>query len=149
MNKKQLRLVIGISIILLTIIALSFLKLGGNIVYFYTPSEAYAEGVKIQDKVIRIGGMVQENSREWDGDNLNLSFQLTDYKGHDIMVDYIGSPPDLFKEGQGVVVEGYYQHDAKKFAAKKLMVKHSEEYQMPDAEHSIDKELLQKSIFKD
>ena len=60
-----------------------------------------------------------------------------------------GTPPDMFKEGQGVVVEGRISTDGQSLAARNLMVKHSEEYKKPGAEHSsMDKELLEKSLFK-
>ena len=39
---------------------------------------------------------------------------------------YQGTKPDMFKEGQGVVVEGRW--DGEVFVASQLLVKHSEEY---------------------
>jgi cytochrome c-type biogenesis protein CcmE len=54
----------------------------------------------------------------------------------------------MFKENSGVVVEGRIDAAGKKMVSQRLMVKHSEEYKKPDAHHSVDKELLEKSIFK-
>ena len=57
----------------------------------------------------------------------------------------------MFKENQGVVVEGKLDNvNASSMTSKKLMVKHSEEYKIPDKHQmSKEKELLEKSIFKD
>ena len=45
---------------------------------------------------------------------------------------YSGVKPDLFREGQGVVVEGRMR--GKRFEAIQLLVKHSEEYTV-ETEH--------------
>jgi cytochrome c-type biogenesis protein CcmE len=55
----------------------------------------------------------------------------------------------MFKQGQGVVVEGKIDPTGLSMSSKSLMVKHSEEYQKPDAHHSQEAELLKKSIFKE
>ena len=52
-----------------------------------------------------------------------------------------------FKEGQGVVVEGRLKGTGE-IQSRTLMVKHSEEYKKPDSKHSMDKQLLEESIFK-
>jgi len=75
---------------------------------------------------------------------------ISDLKGHEIKVSHKGTPPDMFKEGQGVVVEGILSPDGKSVKSRRLMVKHSEEYKKPgDHAGTPNKELLEKSIFKD
>ena len=54
----------------------------------------------------------------------------------------------MFKEGQGVVVEGWWKGSDQPFKAKNLMVKHSEEYRAPDDGSSIDKNSIRESLFK-
>jgi cytochrome c-type biogenesis protein CcmE len=146
--KKNKGIWIGLALSALILLGISVLQLQGNLVYFYTPSEAFAKGAEVGNRTIRIGGMVKKGTKIWSPENLDLRFVVTDYKGHEIATRYNGTPPDLFKEGQGVVIEGKLDTVQKSFQARKLMVKHSEEYQKPNAEHSIDKELLKKSIFK-
>ena len=147
-HKKQ-RWIAGLIIIGATIFALSWVQLSNNLVYFYTPEEAYAKGAELTNKLIRVGGMVQQGSIVKNGEQVKLNFILTDFNNHDFDVEYLGTPPDMFKEMQGVVVEGRMEFDNKKLIAQKLMVKHSEEYKKPGDGHSTDKEMLQKSLFKD
>ena len=54
----------------------------------------------------------------------------------------------MFKEGQGVVVEGRIDETGKVMISKSLMVKHSEEYKKPDDHSSMNKALLEESLFK-
>lgn len=147
-NVKRRKWIIGCTIIAATVLGLSFLTLQGNSVYFYTPNEAFAKAGALQSSEIRVGGMVKGDSVQWDRKTLKLNFVLSDLKGQEIAVDHVGTPPDLFKENSGVVVEGRISGDGKSFLATKLMVKHSEEYRKPDGSFSMDKDLLQKSIFK-
>ena len=151
MNRKTKRLkwTVGVSIIACTVIALSFVTLQGNSVFFYTPSEAIEKAATLQKSEMRVGGMVEANSMKWDRKTLDLQFVLSDMKGKTMNVAYKGTPPDLFKENSGVVVEGNIDIEGKNFLATKLMVKHSEEYRKPDGSFSMDRELLEKSLFKD
>ena len=82
------------------------LNFGDNVVYFYTPSEVVEKAPKIQFNTIKVGGMVKTGSIKWDPENLKLSFILSNLKGIDIEVNHSGTPPDMFKENAGVIVEG-------------------------------------------
>lgn len=141
--------IIGALVIVAVIIALSLLELGDNIVYFYTPQEVFAAELDVRGKNIKIGGMVKVGSVSKDITNMQLQFTMTDFKGHDIVVHHRGTPPDLFKEGQGVVAEGYFDVQKQSMQAHTLMVKHSEEYRVPHDHAVQDKELLIKSILGD
>ena len=55
---------------------------------------------------------------------------------------YKGAVSDLFKEDQGVVVRGIFQGDT--FHASELIVKHSEEYNVPKTQADM-KNLLRQS----
>ena len=59
-----------------------------------------------------------------------IEFIVTDFN-HSIKVNYIGILPDLFKEEQGVVVEGFLQNK-KVFNARKVLAKHDENYIPPE-----------------
>jgi cytochrome c-type biogenesis protein CcmE len=150
MMKKGLpfKWIIGGGVILVGAMAVSNLKFSDNVVYFYTPQEAFAKAAEIDDKTIKVGGMVKTGTVDWRPDELALNFIMTDMQGIDIAVSHKGTPPDMFKENAGVVVEGRIEADGKKMVSQRLMVKHSEEYKTPDAQHSVDKELLEKSMFK-
>lgn len=138
---------VGIAIIGLSVVGISLTQINATVVYFYTPDEAVAQAEQLSKKVIKVGGMVTPSSVEWKAQTLDLKFVVSDLKGADIAVAYRGAPPDMFKEGQGVVVEGSLAPDGKSMSARKLLVKHSEEYKKPgDHAQSMNKELLQRSI---
>lgn len=148
MSKLPMKWLIGGAVILVAGLAISSLKLGDNVVYFYTPDEAQAKAAELENKTIKLGGMVKAGSVDWKPETLDLNFVVWDMKGHEIKVAHKGVPPDMFKEQSGVVVEGRLNATGDTIVSQRLMVKHSEEYKKPDAQHSVDKALLEKSIFK-
>jgi cytochrome c-type biogenesis protein CcmE len=99
-------------------------------VYYITPSELKAKGGTVSDRSLRLGGMVVPGSLHWEPQTLKLTFRLTDGK-EEIPVEHTGSPPDLFKEGAGAVVEGKCL-DGGLFQSSMIMAKHSEEYTPPE-----------------
>ncbi|MCX6118969.1 MAG: cytochrome c maturation protein CcmE [Proteobacteria bacterium] len=141
---------IGIAVIAGAIVAVAMTQINANTVYFYTPEEVSAKSQELSSKVIKVGGMVIAGSVDWKAEDLDLSFTMTDLKNHEIRVNHKGTPPDMFKEGQGVVVEGTISADGKSMKSRKLLVKHSEEYKKQgDHSQGVSKELLEKSMFKD
>ena len=114
------------------VIAFGWLIYGGldsNVVYFLTPKELLAKGAEGYDKPMRLGGQVKPGSVVWDDQKLDLRFAVTDGTG-EIKVQSKGAPPQMFKDGQGVVVEGRYGPDGV-FQSTSVMVKHSNEYKAP------------------
>jgi cytochrome c-type biogenesis protein CcmE len=107
--------------------------LGSNVVYFLTPSEIVAKGEKVIDSPVRLGAEVLPGSVKWNAEKLDLRFVMTDLKTQ-IEVHSTGAPPQMFRDGQGVVVEGKLGRDGV-FQATNLMVKHSNEYKAPPAGH--------------
>ena len=140
---------IGTLVIVTTIICLCFLSLDQYAVYFFTPKEAVAKAFKLDQQVIRVGGMVKGQSVQWRPKELSLKFVLSDLKQTNIDVVYEGAPPDMFKENSGVVVEGLLDKQGKHFTARRLFVKHSEEYLVPSEHQKLDSSRIQKSIIKD
>ncbi len=137
--KTTYKFLIGGSIIFLAIIALSLQTLEEKTVFFYTPAELIEKGTTLKSQTIRVGALVEQGSIQWEPRTLNLSFQITDQMPVPsqvvstsllIPVKYQGAKPDMFKEGQGVVVEGKW--DGETFHASQLLVKHSEEYTIAD-----------------
>ena len=112
-------------------------------VFFYTPSEVLENPTEFEQKTIRIGALVQRGSVDWNAQAIKLSFKISEDEVNSIPVYYAGVKPDLFREGQGVVVEG--KMNGPRFEASQLLVKHSEEYTV-DTEHKKSKEEYYKSI---
>lgn len=99
-----------------------------NMLYFMTPSEVLAH--HHYNRQLRLGGLVEKNSVIKEVASLTTRFVITD-KTTTIPVSYIGIVPDLFREGQGVIVEGKLQEDGH-FKADLLLAKHDENYMPPD-----------------
>ena len=111
-----------------------------NIVFFYTPTELIEKKISLGVK-IRIGGYVKESSFKKKSLN-KYEFKITDNK-NDLLVFYEGMLPDLFREGQGAVIEGIINNQ-NNISASKVYAKHDENY-MPA---SIKKELEKNNQWK-
>jgi cytochrome c-type biogenesis protein CcmE len=96
-----------------------------------TPAELVAKGADIHDAPVRLGGQVKAGSVQWNADALDLRFELTDGTA-DVFVHSKGAPPQMFRDGMGVVVEGRLTRDGV-FQSTNLMVMHSNEYRAPDS----------------
>jgi len=90
---------------------------------------------------VRIGGFVKKNSIINKGNN-SYNFIITDNK-NEVLVEYIGLLPDLFKEEQGVVIEGKLKFNFT-IHAFTVFAKHDENY-MPA---SIQKQLQNNQYWK-
>jgi cytochrome c-type biogenesis protein CcmE len=112
---------------------IAFGNLEKNIVYYWSPSETLAHGEKAYGAPIRLGGIVQKNSIQWDAAHTKLTFRVADGMEPNATSLVVASdqvPPAMFREGIGVVVEGTID-GSKTFTAQRLMVKHSNEYRPP------------------
>jgi cytochrome c-type biogenesis protein CcmE len=96
-----------------------------NLVFFYSPSDLKTKAVP-QGRMLRIGGLVEEASVKRAGDGKSITFRITDGNVA-VPVTYIGALPDLFREGQGVVVEGRLDGSGEVRAAS-VLAKHDERY---------------------
>jgi cytochrome c-type biogenesis protein CcmE len=108
-------------------------NMGENLVYYWKPSEMLAQGDKAYGATIRLGGVVVPGSVQWNTEHTALSFQVADT--HDpaaakVTVRATETPPQMFREGIGVVVEGTFQQN-QEFKTNRLMVNHSNEYRAP------------------
>ena len=134
-KKVKLRFLFLSFIIL--IIALSIFlilkSLEENVVYFISPSEIKSLSEINNNKKIRVGGMVKEDSIKMDQNTIN--FVITDFK-NEINVTYSGAIPNLFAEGKGVVAEGFL-NDRNYLKAKKILAKHDENYMPPEVSEAL------------
>ncbi len=141
----------AIAALVVVVGALGYLMYGGveeNLVYFLTPNELVAKGEKAIDRPVRLGGQVVPGSVQWNADALDLRFKVTD-GAKEVVVHSTGAPPQMFRAGIGVVVEGKYGRSGV-FESHSLMVKHSNEYRAPtpgDSAHParLDKTLIRSS----
>ena len=121
---QRLLLILLTLVIILSAVLLILYNTSENVSYFYTPSEIEKSEIII-DKIIRIGGFVENDSFNKISSS-NFEFRITDEKTS-ILVTYNGILPDLFREGQGAVIEGAFV-DNKVFNATNVFAKHDENY---------------------
>ena len=100
-----------------------------NVVFFLTPQELLAKGDDGIGVPVRLGGLVKPGTVKWDAQTLDLRFTVTDGE-KDMQVHSTGAPPQMFRDGMGVIVEGRVAQTGV-FLASGLMVKHSNEYNPP------------------
>jgi cytochrome c-type biogenesis protein CcmE len=119
----------GVAIIVAVFAWLLFGGLEKNVVFFLTPQELLAKGNEGVGVPVRLGGLVKPGSVKWDAQALDLRFTVTD-GAREMPVHSTGAPPQMFRDGMGVVVEGRVGANGV-FEATNLMVKHSNEYRAP------------------
>lgn len=103
-----------------------------HIVFFFTPSQLDGQSLEPKQR-IRLGGLVEGGSVVQEGKDLH--FSVTD-NAASLPVEYEGLPPALFREGQGVVAEGYVNENGI-FHAERLLAKHDENYMPPELAKAI------------
>jgi cytochrome c-type biogenesis protein CcmE len=134
-RRKRLGIILFIATGLSVAIGLTLYALSQNIDLFYTPTQV-AQGEVAAGQRIRIGGMVREGSVVSADDSLAVEFVATDYV-HDVPIFHEGILPDLFREGQGIVVEGSLD-PAGVFQASRVLAKHDENYMSPEVKAALD-----------
>lgn len=112
---------------------ISWGNIGENLVYYWTPSEMLAQGDKAFGPTVRLGGVVEPASIVWNAAHTSLDFKVADNKEPNaptvpVACDQV--PPQMFREGIGVVVEGTFAKSGT-FKSNRLMVSHSNEYRPP------------------
>ena len=111
----------------------AFGNMGKNLVFYWTPGEMLAQGSKAYGPTIRLGGVVQPGSLHWDAAKTHLTFRVADSDkpgAASVLVQSRETPPQMFRERIGVVVEGTFD-GSQTFSSSRLMVNHSNEYRAP------------------
>lgn len=131
---KRIALILGALAALGLIAAFVLNALNDNLAFFYSPTDV-KDGKAPQNKVFRIGGLVQNGTLTRQPDGVTMAFVVTDTI-HDIPVRYKGILPDLFQEGKGVVAQGKLGEDGI-FTANEVLAKHDENYMPPEAAKAV------------
>lgn len=117
--------------------------IGQNLVYYWGPSDLQAAGDKAVGATVRLGGLVAEDSIVYGDGVSSLDFDVMDGKSR-VHVKARGVPPQMFRDGIGVVVEGTMTR-AGYFEGRKLMVSHDNEYRAPGDAKPVDVKALMRS----
>ena len=115
-------------------VALVLVAFEENVVFFFSPTEVL-EKAPPPGQRLRIGGLVEEGSVDRSGGTV-VKFRITDL-ANTVAVSYEGLLPDLFREGQGVVVQGHLEGAV--FRADEVLAKHDENYMPPEVAEALKK----------
>ena len=141
-GKKRVALALGACAFAGGLLYLVVGGIGKNLVYYWGPTEVLAAGPEAKGASIRLGGLVEKGSIVKGGGS-NLRFSVTDGK-KSVPVRCTSVPPQMFREGIGVVVEGTVASDGV-FESHRLMVSHGNEYRAPGDPASVDLKKLMES----
>lgn len=97
-----------------------------GMVFFMPPTDLLTKSPG-PDQRLRVGGMVVEGSVVR-GQGRDVRFAVTDHES-EVEIVFAGVLPDLFKEGEGAVAEGYWRNG--RFEAHEVLAKHDETYMPP------------------
>lgn len=123
-------------------IGLMVFALSENINLFYPPSKL-ANGDAPDNVNIRGGGCVVPGSVERSKTDLSVRFSLTDGVSN-VPVVFSGILPDLFSEGEAVVVNGKML--AGVFQAEQVLAKHDENYTPPEVADAVAQANAEKGV---
>lgn len=124
---------VGIGLGLLAFAAFLVLSaLEDSVVFFHSPTDVAEKGIA-PDRRLRLGGLVEVGSLDR-SEGTQVHFRVTDLN-RAIPVTFTGVLPDLFREGQGVVVEGHLQENV--FVADQVLAKHDENYMPPEVANAL------------
>ncbi|TVQ55698.1 MAG: cytochrome c maturation protein CcmE [Rhodobacteraceae bacterium] len=126
-KKRRIALLAAAAVLMSSATALAVVAFRDSMVYFMPPTDMLASDVA-PTRRLRVGGKVVEGSVVR-GEGAEVSFRVTDYES-DVSVHFNGVLPDLFREGQSIVAEGYFRDG--RFDATEVLAKHDEQY-MPRA----------------
>lgn len=117
------RQIIAFGIIIVALLVLVFRGLGNATEYFKTADEAVADRAKLGSTQFRIEGTVQQDVKQV---GQLVTFSIAN-NGVTVDVTQTGTPPQLFKPGIPVVLQGHFT-PAGQFDSNLIMVKHTASY---------------------
>ncbi len=114
-----------LAVVVFGLVGLVYKGLSDATLYFRNADEAVAQRDELGDRRFRLQGTVA-GEPVVDGDR--VSFDVV-YNGVTVAVAHTGTPPELFRPGIPVVLEGHWRDDADVFESDRMIVKHDETYE--------------------
>jgi cytochrome c-type biogenesis protein CcmE len=136
-RKQRLWLVIFIVVGTALTVGVTLFALRQNINLFFSPYQI-TQGQVPKDAKIRCAGWVVNGSVKRDSQTLQVSFDIAD-KLSKVTVSYTGILPDLFREGQGIMVTGRMDEQGV-LQADEVLAKHDENYMPPEMKNMMQSE---------
>lgn len=117
-----------LAVVVLGLGVLVYKGLSDASLYFRNADEAVAQRDALGDRRFRLQGtVVGEPATEGE----TVSFAVA-YNGVEVPVVHTGTPPDMFRPGIPVVLEGRWRDGAEVFESDRMLVKHDESYESRD-----------------
>jgi cytochrome c-type biogenesis protein CcmE len=135
-KKRRLIVLLVCGIGLGSAAALTLSAFSDNLVFFVSPSDLTKSSAN--GRQMRLGGLVEQGTvAKSSGGEAGARFKVTDGNAS-VAVVYKGILPDLFREGQGVVVLGVERADGV-FQASEVLAKHDETYMPKEVAEALKK----------
>ncbi len=135
-RRKRLIIVVVIVAGVAIAAALGLQAFRKNLLYYFTPVQVAAGDAHVGQR-FRMGGLVAMGSVQRSPGSMTVHFTLTDMQ-KSVPVVYTGILPDLFREGQGIVVYGTLDKQGL-FVAQQVLAKHDAKYMPPEVAAAIKK----------
>ncbi|WP_332060318.1 cytochrome c maturation protein CcmE [Bartonella sp. CB74] len=123
-EKTRLLMILLCVFIMLIAASLIMYAMRNTVSFFRMPSEITREDV-LMGRPLRLGGFVEKGTVEYIG-GTKVTFFVTDNAKREKVI-FNGILPDLFREEQGVIVEGYFDKQGL-FIGTRVLAKHDETY---------------------
>ena len=124
---KKVKFIVGGGLIALAIVYLIYAGISSNSAYFLTVDELYAKGESMQNRTVRVAGMVDAETIDFNNRELILTFDVTSETGERMPVVFNGPKPDQMREGAEAILEGKY--NGEEFQAQSLLLKCPSRYE--------------------
>ncbi|MER2510431.1 cytochrome c maturation protein CcmE [Amaricoccus sp.] len=122
-KRRRIQLVLIAAVMLVAATGLVGYAMRDGIEFFRTPTQLAEHPPRVGER-FRLGGLVETGSLER-GVGEEIRFRVSD-GGASQPVVFAGIPPDLFREGQGVIATGSLEDGV--FVASEILAKHDEKY---------------------
>lgn len=122
--------------VLLGIGVVAYQALSSASLYYYNADEAVEQRDELGDRRFQVQGLVRDDV-ETTADG--VTFTIT-FNGVDVPVSHQGDPPELFKPGIPVVLEGRWAPDGEVFMSDRILVKHTPQYEAENGDRLDDAE---------
>lgn len=134
-RRKRMLLVVTAVVGVALAAALGLRAFQDNVLYYYSPTQIASGEIELDDRRIRVGGLVVDDSIQRSSGEMRVRFELTD-EMETVTVVHDGILPNLFREGQGVIAHGRFDEEGV-FVADEILAKHDENYTAPEIQDSL------------
>jgi cytochrome c-type biogenesis protein CcmE len=125
-----------LAVVLVGVGVIAYQGLTSASLYFYNADEAVEQREDLDDKRIRVQGVVQDGvDRTASGVAFSIAFNQVE-----MSVEHAGDPPELFEPGTPVVLEGRWASSGQAFLSDEILVKHDEQYEAENEDRLEDAE---------